>query len=124
MLNSVLADLLVLIHLSFILFVVLGGLFVLRWPWVAFIHLPAATCGAVIEFGNRICPLTPMEQKLRLAVGEGGYSGGFVEHYIIPLIYPDGLTREFQLGAGLFVIMVNVLIYGWWLSKRLKVKSG
>jgi hypothetical protein len=124
MLKSVLADLLVLIHLSFILFVVLGGWFVLRWPWVAFIHLPAAVWGAVIEFGNRICPLTPMEQKLRLAAGEGGYSGGFVEYYIIPLIYPDGLTREFQLGAGLFVIMVNILIYGWWLSRRLKVKSG
>lgn len=120
MLAELLADLLVLIHLAFILFVVLGGLLVLRWPRLAFVHLPAALWGALIEFGNWICPLTPLEQKLRQSVGEGVYSGSFVEQYVLPLIYPSGLTREVQLGLGLLVLLVNFLIYACLLWKRKK----
>lgn len=120
MLAELIADLLVLIHLAFILFVVLGGLLVLRWPRLAFVHLPAALWGALIEFGNWICPLTPLEQKLRQSVGEGVYSGSFVEQYVLPLIYPSGLTREMQLALGLLVLLVNFLIYAFLLWKRKK----
>ena len=74
--------------------------------------------GAVIEFNNWVCPLTPLEQRFRLAAGEQGYSGGFVEHYVLPLLYPEGLTREIQLGLGLFVLGVNALVYGVWLWRN------
>jgi hypothetical protein len=121
MLQSVLANFILVIHLGFILFVVVGGLLVFRWPWAAFIHLPAVLWGVAIELGNWICPLTPMEQKLRLSAHESGYTGGFIEHYLIPLIYPDELTRDIQLGLGLFVLLVNVLIYAWWLVRRRKL---
>jgi len=124
MLQSVLANFILVIHLGFILFVVGGGLLVFRWPWAAFIHLPAVLWGVAIELGNWICPLTPMEQKLRLAAHESGYTGGFIQHYLIPLIYPDELTRDIQLGLGLFVLLVNVLIYAWWLIRRKKLTAG
>jgi len=124
MLFGMLADLLVVIHLAFILFVVLGGLLVIRWPRLAFVHLPAAFWGALIEFGNWICPLTPLEQKLRLAVGEGSYSGSFVAQYLIPLVYPAGLTREIQLGLGLSLVFLNILIYGYLVLKRKTARPG
>ncbi len=112
------ADALVVLHLVFILFVVLGGLLVFRWPRWAWVHVPAFAWGAIIEFNNWICPLTPLEQRLRVAAGEGAYGGGFVEHYLLPLIYPEGLTPEIQLGLGLFVLAVNVVVYGiWWWRK-------
>jgi hypothetical protein len=120
MLQSVLADFMLVIHLCFILFVVVGGVLVFRWPRAAFIHLPVVLWGIAIEWGNWICPLTPLEQKLRLAANENGYSGGFIEHYLFALIYPDELTREIQLGLGLLVLLVNVLIYGCWLAIRKK----
>lgn len=119
-----LADLTLLTHLVFILFVVLGGFLVLRWRWVAIIHLPAVLWGILIEWGNRVCPLTPLEQRLRLAANEDGYNGGFIEHYLMPLIYPEELTRGIQLGLGLFVLLVNVLIYGWLLLRRKKRAEG
>jgi hypothetical protein len=112
------ADALVLLHLAFILFALLGGLLVHRWPRVAWLHVPAVAWGALIEFNHWICPLTPLEQRLRLAAGEGGYRGGFVEHYLLPLIYPDGLTPEVQIALGLSVLGVNVLVYGAWLWKK------
>ena len=106
------ADALVVLHLAFVVFVILGGLLVWRWPRWAWVHVPAFVWGAVIEFNNWICPLTPLEQRLRAAEGEGGYSGGFVEHYALPLLYPDGMTREIQIGLGLFVLGINALVYG------------
>ena len=109
------ADALVVLHLAFVLFVVFGGLLVWRWPRWAWVHVPAFAWGAVIEFNNWVCPLTPLEQRFRVAAGEAGYSGGFVEHYLLPLLYPEGLTREIQLGLGLFVLAVNALVYGMWL---------
>jgi hypothetical protein len=116
--SAVAADALLIAHLAFVLFVVAGGLLVYRWPRLAWLHVPAFAWGAVIEFKNWVCPLTPLEQRLRLAAGEGGYGGGFVEHYLLPLIYPEGLTREIQLGLGLFVLAVNALVYGVWIGRK------
>lgn len=111
MLYRFLADLVVVLHFGFVLFVVLGGLFALRWPRAAWLHLPAAAWGAGIEFAAGICPLTPFENRLRHLGGEAGYSGGFVEHYVLPVLYPEGLTREVQLALGAFVIAFNLAVY-------------
>lgn len=102
----------VLLHFAFILFVLLGGLLVPRRPRLARLHLPAVVWGALIEFRGWICPLTPLEKQLRLAAGQGGYPEGFVEHYILPLVYPPGLTREIQLVLGAAVLVVNAAAYG------------
>ena len=88
------ADVLVVLHLAYILFVVIGGLFALRWRWIALIHLPAAAWGILIEIMGWICPLTPWEVKLRIAAGEVGYDGSFIEHYLIPVIYPTGVDAR------------------------------
>ena len=105
------ADMVVLLHLGFVLFVMLGGLFVLKWKWVMGVHLPAAVWGALIEFTGWICPLTPLENWLREAGGEQGYQSDFIEHYVMPLLYPTGLTREIQIFLGVLVILLNVGIY-------------
>ncbi len=107
-----LADLVVVVHLLFIVFVVAGGLLVLRYYWIAFAHLPAALWGAFIEFSGRLCPLTPLEQRLRHEAGLAGYEGGFIEHYLIPVIYPAELDRTVQIVLGLVVGGINVAIYG------------
>ena len=106
-----LADLLVLIHLGFVLFVVLGGLLVLRRPRLAWLHLPAAAWGAFIEAVGWICPLTPLENALRQHAGEAGYAGGFIEHYIIAVLYPPGLTRNIQIVLTGIVVIVNLAVY-------------
>jgi len=108
---GLLADLVLLVHLAFVLFVVLGGLLVLRWPRMAWLHLPAALWGAGIEFASGICPLTPLENRLRHLGGEAGYSGGFIDHYVTALIYPHGLTRGVQLALGVLVVLVTVILY-------------
>ena len=107
----ILADVVVGIHALFVAFVMLGGLLALRRPWVAALHLPAAVWGALIELRGWICPLTPLEKSLRAAAGEAGYQGGFIEHYLLPVLYPAGLTRNVQLVLGAAVIVVNVAIY-------------
>jgi Protein of Unknown function (DUF2784) len=107
------ADAVLVLHAAFVLFVVLGGLFALRRPRFAWVHLPAAAWGAAIEFFGWVCPLTPLEQALRRRGGEAGYSGGFVEHYVVALLYPQGLTRGLQLALGLFVLAVNLAVYAW-----------
>jgi hypothetical protein len=112
------ADALVLLHLAFIVFAVLGGLLAFRWPRAAWLHLPAVAWGALIEFNNWVCPLTPLEQRLRLAAGQSGYGGSFVEHYLLPLIYPDGLTPQFQIALGVFVLGINAVVYGAWLWRK------
>ena len=94
MIYRALADLVLVVHLGFVLFVVLGGLLVVRWPWLAWLHVPAAVWGVLIEFMGWICPLTPLENSFRVAGGGAGYSGGFIEHYIRPILYPAGLTRR------------------------------
>lgn len=121
MLYRILADLVVLVHFGFVLFVVLGGLLALRWPRAAWIHLPAALWGAGIEFAAGICPLTPLENHFRRLGGEAGYTGGFVEHYVLPVLYPDGLTRGVQLALGMFVLVLNIVVYAIVWRRRSKV---
>lgn len=112
------ADLVLVVHLAFVLFVVLGGLLVLRRPRLAWVHVPVALYGALIEFVGFICPLTPLEVWLRRQGGEAGYAGGFVEHYIMAALYPTGLTREVQVALGVFVLALNGVIYGVLLRRR------
>jgi hypothetical protein len=112
------ADLVLVVHLAFVLFVVLGGLLTLRWPRVAWVHVPIAIYGATIEFIGFICPLTPLEVALRRRGGEAGYEGGFIEHYITAALYPTGLTREVQLVLGTAVLLLNALVYFVWWRRR------
>lgn len=112
------ADGIVILHLGFILFVGLGGLLSLRWPRAACLHLPAVLWGAAIELRHGICPLTPLELKLRAAAGEAGYSGGFIEHYLIPIIYPSGMDEQGQAALGALVVVINLGVYGWVLFRR------
>jgi hypothetical protein len=117
------ADLVVVIHFAFVLFVVLGGLLVLRWPRLAYVHIPAAVWGTLIEFAGWICPLTPLEQSLRQRAGGQGYSGSFVEHYVLPLLYPTALTRDIQLLLGTGVLIVNLAVYAYLLRRRSQRRS-
>jgi hypothetical protein len=117
-LYRLLADALVVIHGTFIIFVVAGGLLALRWPRALWAHAPAAVWGALIELAGWICPLTPLENELRRRGGEAGYSGGFVEHYLLPLIYPAELTRMTQLVLGALVVAVNVTVYAVVIRRR------
>ncbi len=105
------ADVVVVVHLAFIVFVVFGGLLVLRWRWVAWVHLPAVLWGALLELCGWMCPLTPLENWLRRASGAAGYAGGFVERYVLPIVYPATLTDEVQVALGLLVCVVNAIIY-------------
>jgi hypothetical protein len=118
-----LANLVVLIHLAFLLFVVFGVFLVRRWPRLAFIHIPAAVWGMLIEFAGWICPLTPLENHFRRLAGEAGYSGGFIEHYITALIYPSGLNRSLQIVLGVAVLLINLVGY-WRLFLRSRPKMA
>ncbi len=114
-----LADLVLVAHAAFVAFVVLGGLAAMRWPRLAWVHLPVVLWGAGIEFAGGVCPLTPLENHWRRLAGELGYGGGFVEHYLLAALYPEGLTRGVQLALGLFVIAINVAIYArFWRRKK------
>ena len=112
-----LADATVLVHFAFIAFVVLGGLLALRWPKIMWMHLPAAAWGVIIELQGWICPLTPLENYFRRRGGEGGYSGGFIERYLEPVIYPPGLSAPTQLVLAAFVVLVNAGVY-WLVFRR------
>ena len=116
--SRILADVLVLVHFGFVLFVAAGGLLVLRWPRLAFAHLPAALWGAWIELSGGICPLTPIEKGLRMRAGESAYSGDFVDHYVLPILYPVGLTRNAQLVLAGLVVVVNLTVYGILVRRR------
>ena len=116
--SGFLADLLVVLHLLFVVFVGLGGLLLLRWPSVAWAHLPAVVWGAAIELTGGICPLTPLEQELRRRAGEGTWHGDFVSHYLLPVLYPAGLTRGAQLRLAVLVVAVNLAIYAAVLRRR------
>ena len=117
-----LATAVVLVHIAFVAFVVGGGLLALRWPRVAWINLPAAFWGALITFMGWICPLTPLENWLRAQGGATGYTTGFLEHYLLPILYPVVLTRALQIATGLFVVTVNVCIY-WRVLRRSRQRS-
>ena len=114
-----LADLVLLVHLLFVVFVVVGGLLVLRWPRLVWVHVPVALYGALIEFVGFICPLTPLEIWLRRRGGEAGYEGGFVEHYVTAALYPTGLTREIQIAIGVGVLVLNAIVYAVVLRRRM-----
>ena len=105
------ADLVVVLHAAFVLFVVFGGLLALRWPAAAWLHLPAAAWGALIEFTGWICPLTPLENALRLRAGDETYAGDFVARYLLAALYPEGLSRDIQLALGAAVVIVNAAVY-------------
>ena len=111
MIYGALADGVLLFHFAFIVFVVAGGLAVLRWQWVAFLHVPSFLWGAVMELAGWICPLTPLELHLRALAGTGGYEVRFLEHYLLRLIYPGSLTRAMQIAIGAGVLALNALIY-------------
>ena len=108
-----LADFVVLLHLCFVVFVVAGGLLVLRWRRMVWAHVPCAVWGVWIEFAGWICPLTPLEIWLRRRAGEAGYERGFIEHYLLPVLYPSELTRSTQLVLGTVVVVLNVALYAW-----------
>jgi drug/metabolite transporter superfamily protein YnfA len=108
---NILADTIVATHFLFIVFVICGGLLVIRWPRVAFAHLPAAVWGAVVEIFGWICPLTPLENHFRLLAGKTSYSGDFIVRYLIPVIYPDNLTITIQQTLGVIVIIINIIFY-------------
>ena len=112
MLYGIAADVVVLLHALFVAFVVAGGLLLLRWPRLVFAHLPAAIWGALIEFTGVICPLTPFEKWLRIRAGEAAYEGGFIQHYLLPILYPPGLTRGTQIVLGAIVVVINLAVYG------------
>jgi hypothetical protein len=113
-----LADGVLVVHAAFVALVVLGGLVAWRRPWFAWVHLPAAAWGALIEFTGGTCPLTPLENRFRGLAGDAGYEGGFIEHYVTSLLYPEGLTRGTQLVLGVGVLVLNAIIYGVILRRR------
>lgn len=112
------ADLVLLGHLAFILFALLGAAIATRWRWVLVVHLPAAAWGFFVELTGRICPLTDLENYLRIKAGQSGYTESFIEHYLLAIIYPAGLTREVQIALAGVVLIINVAIYGWLFYRR------
>jgi hypothetical protein len=124
MIDRFLADLVVVFHLGFVLFVCVGGLLALRWPRVLWVHLPAALWGIWIEFSSTVCPLTTLENHFRRLGSEAGYSGGFIKHYILPVLYPSGLTRPVQIVLGVFIVLLNVTIYVFVLARRRSETAG
>ena len=121
-LSRLAADALVILHLAFILFVIFGGWLAPRWPRLIWLHLPAVVWGVLVEWTGWICTLTPLENNLLFAAGEASYTGGFIDRYLLPLIYPTGLTREAQLLLGAGVVAPNILVYGFvlirWVRRR------
>jgi hypothetical protein len=124
MLYRLTAEGVLLLHLAFIVFAVLGAALAARWHWLIFVHVPAAAWGFFVELTGRVCPLTYAENYLRVRAGQSGYSGSFIEHYLLALIYPSGLTREVQFVLAAVVIIVNMAIYGWLFRRHRTSKSA
>ena len=124
MIAGLAADIIVLVHLGFIMFAALGGFLVVRRPKFAFLHLPGALWGVLIAFGGWVCPLTPLEMYFRQLADQAGYDGGFVDHYVMPIVYPDGLTRGMQIAFGVTILAVNLLVYARVLVNRTKQGNG
>ena len=118
MLHRLAADAVLLIHLAFILFALFGALLAIIWRWTPWLHLPAAAWSVFVEVSGRICPLTDVENDLRAQAGQSGYDGGFIEHYLLPVLYPAGLTREIQYVLAAIVLTTNLSIYAWLLLRR------
>ena len=123
--HRLLADAVVLLHFAFLVFVVLGGLLVLRWPCIAWLHFPATAWGVYVEFYQHTCPLTPLENRLRAEAGLAGYNGGFIDHYIMPVIYPPGLTSALQVILGILLISAYLLVYTYaWFRHTKRRRQG
>ena len=118
-----LADLVVVAHLAFIVYAVAGGLLTLRWPRAAWLHLPAVAWAAAVELVGWICPLTPLENALRRSAGEAGHAGSFIEHALVPLVYPAGLGRGLQIALGVGVLAVNAAVYAGVLARWRRARS-
>ena len=119
MLYRLAADAVLFVHLAFILFALLGAAMAARWRWLVFVHLPAAAWGFFVELTGRICPLTYLENHLRIKAGQSGYAESFIEHYLVAIIYPAGLSREMQFALAGAVVFINAVIYAWiFLSRR------
>lgn len=129
MIYRLLADFVLILHFLFIGFVIFGGLLALRYAWIALAHIPAACWGTFIELTGGVCPLTVIEVGLRRIAGDSGYSDSFIEHYLLPVIYPLGLTRDIQFWLAGLVVLINVAIYGglvyrWWISRSICRRRG
>jgi hypothetical protein len=118
MILGLLADAVVVLHLAFVVFVLFGGLLALRWPRAAWLHVPAAAWGAIVELAGLPCPLTPLENVLRARAGEVAYGESFVEHWLLPVLYPAELSRELQWLLGGLVIALNAGVYALILRRR------
>ena len=118
------ADIVLLLHFAFIAFVTIGGFMVLHWPRLALLHLPCLAWGVIIELSGWICPLTPLELHLRRIAGETGYSGDFIDRYLVPIIYPSGLTRDLQIFLGIALLLLNTVIYVLWWRRRKSIQPG
>lgn len=123
MIPRLLADAVLVTHFLFIVFVVAGGFLALRWPRVAWLQVPCAVWGLLIELQGWVCPLTPLENRLRRAGGEAGYEGGFIENYLLPIVYPGALTRESQVILGIGVVVINLVAYAL-VVRRLRRREG
>ena len=123
MIFRILADLVAIFHFAFVVFVLFGGLLTLRWSWMPWLHLPALGWGAIVALCGWYCPLTPLENALRRAGGSEPFAGGFIEHYLLPIIYPADLTRDLQLQLGVLVITINAAIYGWLLVSHIRGRN-
>jgi len=122
MLYQMLADSVVLVHLVFVAFAVFGGLLVLRWKRVVWVQIPAALWAALVEFAGWYCPLTPLENWLRAKAGEAAYRAGFIEHYILPVLYPAELSAGVQMILGGAVVAINILVY-WRVYRARRARS-
>ena len=121
---SILADLVILLHALFVLFVLFGGLLIVKWPRMLWLHLSGVAWGAIVELTGWFCPLTPLEHWLRRLAGEAGYEGDFLQRYLLALLYPDGLTRGIQLALGAVVVLVNASVYGWLWHRKASHEKG
>jgi len=124
MLYRLAAETVLLLHLAFIVFVIAGATGAARWSWLPLVHLPAAAWGVFVELTGRVCPLTTAENYLRLKAGEAGYSESFIEHYLLPIIYPAGLTREIQFALAAAVVVINTAIYAWLFYRHRSARQG
>ena len=115
---SITADLVVVVHLLFVIYATGGALLALKWRWTVLMHIPAAVWAILISFYGWVCPLTPLEKWLREQAGEAAYQEGFVEHYIVPILYPGDLTPAMQAGLGIFVLIVNLTAYAWVIKRK------
>ena len=118
MLFRLAADGVLILHLAFIVFALLGGVLAARWRWMPFVHLPAASWGVLVELTGGICPLTHLENRFRVAAGQSGYAESFIEHYVLAIIYPAGITQGVQFVLAGVVVAFNIAIYGWLFSRR------